>query len=213
MQRNSRAQLSGTPSLPSLLGAYKVSFIADHERISEERRLQNKIQEQQRRRQDRSIEKLRQQVIKEVFMEARHQHQPIEIVAFLEKKKRLKAFDSVQRAQDKYEALRSDPRRRNYDATPQLREHREAEFQRRRSEDRLQREARREQIQAVERVRSAFVSATGELRLQRARDSASQFQQQRTAQLVAGRVASEERTRRAREAQAASQPQLRGAFT
>jgi hypothetical protein len=187
---------------------YNVNLRADLERVGEEMRVPQRLDRLQKRRDAERHEKLRRSVVHMALAEAQTWPQPLEEVAQQEEQFRLKAFGSVLRAEDKYYALRSDPRRRNYDPTPELREQRELDFQRRRLEHRAEREMRQQRIKTVESVRSQLIAVSSEHRLQRAREAASELRQQRTALLAAERSANEARSQRAKQGKAASQPQL-----
>lgn len=127
--------------------SYGVSLAAAHERASEEARVRDKMAQKQQRRQAKDKEELRQRVLQLALHEAQRSGQTQETAAMLEEQKRFTASISVQRADERYALVRSDLSRRFYEPTPAEQEQREEDFQRRRVEHRLQREARVAQIE------------------------------------------------------------------
>jgi hypothetical protein len=133
-------------SLPRL-APYARSLTADCQRIQEEQRVRSKIAERERRRELKQRESLRRQVVQMVIDEMAQQERPREIAIQLEQQKKSLAAIGAAHADDRYALQRSSLYRRFYEPTREEREQREENWHRRRSEHRLQRDARLAQIQ------------------------------------------------------------------
>ena len=133
-------------SLPRL-APYARSLTADCQRIQEEQRVRSKIAERERRRELKQRESLRRQVVQMVIDEMAQQERPREIAIQLEQQKKSLAAIGAAHADDRYALQRSSLYRRFYEPTREEREQREDNWHRRRSEHRLQRDARLAQIQ------------------------------------------------------------------
>ena len=167
--------MSRSSSLPSLsvrLSPYCVSLKADGERVEAEARVRQQVQQRQRRQEERKRELMRHQVVQAALEEARKAVQPLETVVMLEQQKRLRAFDQVQKVDDKYAAARADLTRRFYEPTLQEREERDARWHHRRVQHQVQRETLRSHIQVVEQARAALLASDSESRITRARSRA-----------------------------------------
>ena len=133
-------------SLPRL-APYARSLTADCQRIQEEQRVRSKIAERERRRELKQRESLRRQVVQMVIDEMAQQERPREIAIQLEQQKKSLAAIGAAHADDRYALQRSSLYRRFYEPTREELEQREDNWHRRRSEHRLQRDARLAQIQ------------------------------------------------------------------
>ena len=109
--------------------------------------MRSKIAERERRRELKQRESLRRQVVQMVIDEMAQQERPREIAIQLEQQKKSLAAIGAAHADDRYALQRSSLYRRFYEPTREEREQREENWHRRRSEHRLQRDARLAQIQ------------------------------------------------------------------
>ena len=134
------------PSDAGRLAPYAVSLTADNQRAGEEARVRVKMAERQRRRDAKAREALRKQVVQMALEEARELEQPREVAAVLEQQKRYLAAVGAQHADDRHAHMRSRLYQRFYEPTPFEVAEREENWQRRRAEHRLQRDARLSQI-------------------------------------------------------------------
>lgn len=133
-------------SLPRL-APYAVSLTADTQRMREEQRVRQKMAERQRRRELKARETLRRQVIEMAIEEARQMERPRDVTIQLEQQKKTLAAMGAAHADERHALLRGSLYRRFYEPTTEEREQREENWHRRRSEHRLQRDARLAQIQ------------------------------------------------------------------
>ena len=109
--------------------------------------MRSKIAERERRRELKQRESLRRQVVQMVIDEMAQQERPREIAIQLEQQKKSLAAIGAAHADDRYALQRSSLYRRFYEPTREELEQREDNWHRRRSEHRLQRDARLAQIQ------------------------------------------------------------------
>ena len=128
------------------LAPYAASLTADYQQVNEETRVRVKMAERQRRRDATAREALRKQVVQMALQEARELEQPREVAAVLEQQKRYLAAVGAQHADDRHAHMRSRLYQRFYEPTSFEVAEREENWQRRRAEHRLQRDARLSQI-------------------------------------------------------------------
>ena len=155
-------------SLPRL-APYARSLTADCQRIQEEQRVRSKIAERERRRELKQRESLRRQVVQMVIDEMAQQERPREIAIQLEQQKKSLAAIGAAHADDRYALQRSSLYRRFYEPTREEREQREENWHRRRSEHRLQRDARRVEVDAAVLREGAEPVPISQLRARQAR--------------------------------------------
>ena len=137
-------------SLPTLatkpgaakLAPYRVSIVANAQRSHEEERVRRKMAERRVREEAHQKEALRRRVVALARQEAESLAQPKAIAADLDGQKRYLAYLGTLRSDEQYYLARSQLQMRWFDATPDEKEEREAAWQQRRAEHRLQHEAR-----------------------------------------------------------------------
>lgn len=151
------------------LAPYAVSLTATAQRMQEEQRVRIKMAERQRRQDLKQRETLRQQVVLMAIEEARQLDRPREVAMQLEQRKKSLAAIGAAHADERHMMLRGSLYRRFYEPTPEEREQREENWHRRRSEHRLQRDARLAQLQSLENARSYSLARASEERLVGAR--------------------------------------------
>ena len=158
-----------------LQGAYGVSLSANAQRAGEEARVRAKMAERQQRQQKHVRELLRRQVVQLALEEEqRNARNPRVIAQEMEQRKRLDASLEVAKSDDVYQHLRTDLSRRFIEPCTAAwsddrihrdlleKDAREADFQQRRIEHRLQHRALRAQIQESEEAKAQLLAAYSE---------------------------------------------------
>lgn len=174
------------------LAPYAVSLAADGQRATEEFRVADKVTKSRTRQQLLARAQLEDHITRLALEEAHRQVRPMRSRASMDEQKRFLASLDVERAEERAAAVRADGRRRFWEASPALvgvsaastnsllAEQREVDFQRRRIEHQLQRDARIAQLQATQLQRASSLAAASATRLRNASVRAAERQSERS---------------------------------
>lgn len=148
-ERAWRARMSGSP--------YGINLVAESERIGEEMRVRGALEARRQKAEERRREEEARSVVQQ---QAEHQvlarlHR--EKMMVMAEQKRLRALRDVQRSEARAAAAAADVRRRVADASPEIREQRQAEWTRRQTEHRRETERRKREIAGRQRAKQQAV--------------------------------------------------------
>ena len=139
------------PALPApqtrRLAPYAINLGADHQRRTEEQRVREKMADLQWRREKRSKEAVRKQVVGMALEDLRTMDNPLEAVREMEGQKRYLAYINTLRSDERYYNQRSQLQARWYEPTLEEIEEREAAFDQRKLQHGRMRDARIAQLQ------------------------------------------------------------------
>ena len=155
---------------------YAVNLKADHERCLEEARVRQQMEERQRKQEEKMREMIRRQIVQAAMEESRELPEPLEVVAALEDEKRVRAWSGLLKVDDRYHAARSDLRRRFYEPTLEEQDRRDVAYMQRKAFHGMERDARRSELDAVDKARSALLLVASEKKLQEVEHRRSQVQ-------------------------------------
>lgn len=173
---------------------YAVNLKADHERCLEEARVRQQMEERQRKQEEKMRERIRRQIVQAAMEESQELPEPLEVVAALEDEKRVRAWSGLLKVDDRYHAARSDLRRRFYEPTLEEQDRRDVAYMQRKAFHGMERDARRSELDAVDKARSALLLVASEKKLQEVEHRRSQVQLLKAQSAVAlhgARVASQ----------------------
>ena len=163
-ERSWRQRMAGSP--------YTVNLVGEGERIAEEMRVKQELDAWRKRYEEREKERLRSEVVQSAMADARKLQQlHRDKMAVQLEQKRLRALRDVQRSEARALMAQSDVRRRVVDATPEVREIREADFQARREQHWQEYAERRARLEAKQEAKCRAIILRDQARHSRVADS------------------------------------------